>query len=61
MQYVHRTIYPSEGVVIELRIDKYDGDLLDTSCKISGGFCISAQDIEVFNQKIGQLIDQYRI
>jgi len=52
---------PSSGVNLNMEIDIYDGKALDTSCELSGGFCISGLDREEFTQKLGNLIDEYRI
>lgn len=52
---------PTEGVVFELRIDRIDGEDLDTSVTLSGGFAICGSKRNEFSEKIGKLIDEYRI
>lgn len=57
----NETIYPTDGVTMQMQIDKIDGEELDTSVMLSGGFAISGQQRNEFAQKLGLLIDEYRI
>lgn len=55
------TAYPSEGVKLDMLIDRIDGEDLDTSVTISGGFAICGKQRKEFIEALGQLIDSYRI
>ena len=53
--------YPSEGVKAELFIHRYKGECLDTLVTLTGQFSVSGADRLEFLDKLGQLIDKYRI
>lgn len=52
---------PSEGVKIDLTIEKIDGEALDTNVKISGDFCIAGYLRHSFIDELAAVIDKYRI
>ncbi|MDW6094013.1 hypothetical protein SBX64_15855 [Vibrio rhizosphaerae] len=58
---IKKTEYPSEGVVAEQEISTWDGEQLDTLVKLSGQFVVSGSERTEFINKLGALIDQYRI
>jgi hypothetical protein len=58
---VTQTEYPTEGVKADLVIDKIDGEWLDTSVELSGGFCIAYANMREFMDAFGGLVDKYRI
>ena len=55
------TEYPSEGIKAELTTESFDGQKLDTSVSLSGEFCISWPDKGQFIERLGKLIDEYRV
>ena len=61
MNKYREVIHPSENVTAMLEVDVYDGEKLDTSVSLDGGFCITWQQKEEFFNKLGALIDEYRI
>jgi hypothetical protein len=54
-------LHPTDGVVLELIIDHINGAALDTYVAISGRFAICGKDRAEFSEKLGELIDKYRI
>lgn len=61
MRKIEEIAYPSEGVTLAMEIEKIDGDALDTSVELSGAFVICGQSRKEFCEKLGKLIDEYRI
>lgn len=60
-QRVSEESYPSEGVKLEFKIEKIDGECLDTSVCMVGNFTVAGCTRKEFAEKLGELIDKYRI
>lgn len=58
---VNEKHFPSEGVTADLKIDKIDGEYLDTCITLSGLFWVAGNQRHEFLEKLGNLIDEYRI
>ena len=59
---LNETHAASQGVELEMAIDKIDGEYMDTHVKIGGeGFCIGGQQRHEFVEELGALVDKYRI
>ena len=54
-------VFPSEDVSMALQVNRIDGEDLDTQVRLVGNFTISGQSRREFAQKLGALIDEYRI
>jgi len=50
--------HPSEGVTL---VTETDDELIETMVSMDGGFTISASQRREFIEKLGALIDEYRI
>jgi hypothetical protein len=53
--------YPSEGVSLDMTVDRIDDEDLDTSVKLHGEFTVCGIQRKEFSEKLGALIDEYRI
>ena len=53
--------YFSEGCRAVMTIDLIDGEELDTEIEITGEFAVCGANRSEFLDKLGQLIDEYRI
>jgi hypothetical protein len=51
----------SDGITLYFTVDKIDGEELDTSVLVSGGFATSGDRRREFANKLGALIDRYRL
>jgi len=51
----------TENVRLEMKVDLIDGQELDAEVKMVGTFWISGKFRKEFANKLGALIDQYRI
>ena len=56
-----KSVPVSDNVSAELEIDVIDGEELDTRVKLDGEFWVSGSQYREFCQKLGELIDEYRI
>ncbi|MCP3922741.1 MAG: hypothetical protein GY714_09175 [Desulfobacterales bacterium] len=52
---------PSEGVKVDFRVDKIDGEDLDTEVELKGRFAIIGHERGEFLERLGNLIDEFRI
>ena len=52
---------PSEGVRVDMTVDRVDYEDLDTFVELSGGFAVSGSSRDEFVSELGDLIDKYRI
>jgi len=57
----HENVVVSDGVSLAMSIDKIDGEELDTQVFVTGGFCICGSRRREFSERLGKLIDEYRI
>lgn len=57
----NQTLHPTDGVTLDMRVDRIDGEELDTSVELKGSFAICGKARDVFSKELGALIDKFRI
>lgn len=58
---IRETRHPSEGVTMNYTVEVIDGEKLDTAVSLNGRFAITGECRREFEEKLGSLIDEYRI
>jgi len=53
--------YPSENVSVNMRVDRIDGEYLDTEVDIKGRFSVAGSRRVEFIKKLGELVEEFRI